>query len=60
MLVQRDSHPLSFVYMLVQLLMTSVAILKVDDLGRKPLLIGGISGIVCVLFLPIIEANHFW
>jgi len=26
--------------------MTWVAVLKVDDLGRRPLLIGGVSGIV--------------
>jgi hypothetical protein len=26
--------------------MTGVAVLKVDDLGRRPLLIGGVGGIV--------------
>lgn len=26
--------------------MTWIAVLKVDDLGRRPLLIGGVSGIV--------------
>lgn len=31
--------------------MTGVAVLKVDDLGRKPLLIGGVSGIAVSLFL---------
>lgn len=36
--------------MFMQLVMTSVAVLKVDDLGRRPLLIGGVSGIVCILF----------
>lgn len=35
-------------YIFSQLLMTGIAVLKVDDLGRKPLLIGGVSGIVCV------------
>ncbi|KAM7496509.1 hypothetical protein LguiA_020923 [Lonicera macranthoides] len=34
-----------------KLLMTGVAVLKVDDLGRKPLLIGGVSGIAVSLFL---------
>lgn len=28
--------------------MTGIAVLKVDDLGRRPLLIGGVSGIVCI------------
>lgn len=34
-----------------KLLMTGVAVLKVDDLGRRPLLIGGVGGIVLSLFL---------
>jgi hypothetical protein len=28
--------------------MTGVAVLKVDDLGRRPLLIGGVGGIVSI------------
>lgn len=36
---------------LLQLAMTWIAVLKVDDLGRRPLLIGGVSGIVCMLLL---------
>ncbi|WZZ21627.1 hypothetical protein YC2023_123014 [Brassica napus] len=36
---------------LLQLLMTWVAVAKVDDLGRRPLLIGGVSGIAISLFL---------
>ncbi|KAI0527689.1 hypothetical protein KFK09_003294 [Dendrobium nobile] len=36
---------------ILQLLMTGIAVLKVDDLGRRPLLIGGVSGIVLSLFL---------
>lgn len=39
----------SFPTMLLQLLMTWIAVLKVDDLGRRPLLIGGVAGIVCIL-----------
>lgn len=31
---------------LLQLLMTGIAVLKVDDLGRRPLLIWGVGGIV--------------
>nr|GMD23955.1 D-xylose-proton symporter-like 3, chloroplastic [Ipomoea batatas] len=31
--------------------MTGIAVLKVDDLGRRPLLIGGVSGIAVSLFL---------
>lgn len=29
--------------------MTGVAVLKVDDLGRRPLLMIGVSGLVCIL-----------
>ncbi|RLN16647.1 D-xylose-proton symporter-like 3, chloroplastic [Panicum miliaceum] len=36
---------------LFKLLMTGVAVLKVDDLGRRPLLIGGVGGIALSLFL---------
>ena len=36
---------------LLQLAMTWIAVAKVDDLGRRPLLIGGVSGIVCMLLL---------
>lgn len=31
--------------------MTGIAVLKVDDLGRRPLLIGGVGGLVCILSL---------
>jgi len=31
---------------ILQLIMTGVAVLVVDRLGRRPLLIGGVSGIV--------------
>jgi len=34
-----------------QLIMTGVAVLVVDRLGRRPLLIGGVSGITVSLFL---------
>lgn len=33
-----------------QLLMTGIAVLKVDNLGRRPLLIGGVGGIVRTYF----------
>ncbi|KAI7726623.1 hypothetical protein M8C21_025197, partial [Ambrosia artemisiifolia] len=46
-----DATRVSVVIGVFKLLMTSVAILKVDDLGRKPLLIGGISGITLSLLL---------
>ncbi|XP_060203198.1 D-xylose-proton symporter-like 3, chloroplastic isoform X2 [Lycium barbarum] len=36
---------------ILQSLMTAVAVLKADDLGRRPLLIGGVSGIALSLFL---------
>ncbi|EPS60345.1 hypothetical protein M569_14457, partial [Genlisea aurea] len=35
----------------VQLVLTGVAVLFVDRLGRRPLLLGGVSGIVVSLFL---------
>ncbi|KAL6967580.1 hypothetical protein U1Q18_033388 [Sarracenia purpurea var. burkii] len=46
-----DATRVSVVIGLFKLVMTSVAVLKVDDLGRRPLLIGGISGIALSLFL---------
>ncbi|KAI3788079.1 hypothetical protein L2E82_00723 [Cichorium intybus] len=46
-----DATRVSVIIGVFKLLMTSVAILKVDDLGRKPLLIGGISGITLSLLL---------
>lgn len=36
---------------LLKLIMTGVAVVAVDRLGRRPLLLGGISGIVVALFL---------
>ncbi|XP_020585445.1 D-xylose-proton symporter-like 3, chloroplastic [Phalaenopsis equestris] len=46
-----DATRVSVVIGIFKLLMTGVAVLKVDDLGRRPLLIGGVSGIVLSLFL---------
>lgn len=46
-----DATRVSVLIGLFKLLMTGVAVFKVDDLGRKPLLIGGVSGIVLSLFL---------
>ncbi|GFZ19851.1 major facilitator superfamily protein [Actinidia rufa] len=46
-----DATRVSVVIGLFKLLMTSVAVLKVDNLGRRPLLIGGVSGIALSLFL---------
>ncbi|XP_057456137.1 D-xylose-proton symporter-like 3, chloroplastic [Lotus japonicus] len=40
-----DATKVSVVIGLFKLLMTWVAVLKVDDLGRRPLLIAGVSGI---------------
>ncbi|CAD5335322.1 unnamed protein product [Arabidopsis thaliana] len=40
-----------FIFLFGCLLMTWVAVAKVDDLGRRPLLIGGVSGIALSLFL---------
>ncbi|KAJ6948137.1 hypothetical protein NC651_002486 [Populus alba x Populus x berolinensis] len=46
-----DATRVSVVIGLFKLAMTWIAVLKVDDLGRRPLLIGGVSGIVCMLLL---------
>lgn len=46
-----DATRVSVLIGLFKLLMTGIAVFKVDDLGRKPLLIGGVSGIVLSLFL---------
>lgn len=46
-----DATRLSVVVGVFKLLMTGIAVLKVDELGRKPLLIGGVSGIAISLLL---------
>ncbi|KAL3611181.1 hypothetical protein D5086_002201 [Populus alba] len=46
-----DATRVSVVIGLFKLAMTWIAVLKVDDLGRRPLLIGGVSGIALSLFL---------
>lgn len=46
-----DAARVSVVIGIFKLLMTGIAVLKVDNLGRRPLLIGGVSGIVLSLFL---------
>ncbi|EYU45952.1 hypothetical protein ABFS82_04G087100 [Erythranthe guttata] len=46
-----DATKLSVVIGVFKLLMTGVAVLKVDDLGRRPLLIGGVGGLAFSLLL---------
>ncbi|CAN6442790.1 unnamed protein product [Victoria cruziana] len=46
-----DAARVSVVIGVFKLLMTGIAVAKVDNLGRRPLLIGGISGIAVALFL---------
>ncbi|KAJ3704558.1 hypothetical protein LUZ61_008263 [Rhynchospora tenuis] len=46
-----DAARVSVVIGLFKLVMTGIAVVKVDSLGRRPLLIGGVSGIVFSLFL---------
>ncbi|KAK9154349.1 hypothetical protein Sjap_001829 [Stephania japonica] len=46
-----DAARVSVVVGVFKLLMTGVAVLKVDDIGRRPLLIGGVSGIALSLIL---------
>ncbi|CAM8909942.1 unnamed protein product [Rhodiola kirilowii] len=44
-----DATRVAVVIGIFKLLMTGVAVLKVDDLGRRPLLIGGVAGIAVSL-----------
>lgn len=46
-----DAAKVAVVIGIFKLLMTGIAVLKVDDLGRRPLLIGGVGGIALSLFL---------
>ncbi|CAL4945181.1 unnamed protein product [Urochloa decumbens] len=46
-----DAARVAILIGLFKLLMTGVAVLKVDDVGRRPLLIGGVGGIALSLFL---------
>ncbi|KAI3450330.1 hypothetical protein Pfo_006995 [Paulownia fortunei] len=46
-----DATKLSVVVGVFKLLMTGIAVLKVDDLGRRPLLIGGVAGLAFSLLL---------
>ncbi|XP_062171489.1 D-xylose-proton symporter-like 3, chloroplastic [Alnus glutinosa] len=46
-----DATRVSVVIGVFKFLMTWIAILKVDSLGRRPLLIGGVSGMAISLFL---------
>ncbi|XP_073140298.1 D-xylose-proton symporter-like 3, chloroplastic isoform X2 [Henckelia pumila] len=46
-----DATRLSVVIGVFKLLMTGVAVLKVDDLGRRPLLIAGVGGLAFSLLL---------
>ncbi|XP_059305170.1 D-xylose-proton symporter-like 3, chloroplastic isoform X1 [Lycium ferocissimum] len=46
-----DAARVSVIIGVFKSLMTAVAVLKADDLGRRPLLIGGVSGIALSLFL---------
>uniref|UniRef100_I1QWB3 Major facilitator superfamily (MFS) profile domain-containing protein n=1 Tax=Oryza glaberrima TaxID=4538 RepID=I1QWB3_ORYGL len=46
-----DATRVSVLLGLLKLIMTGVAVLVVDRLGRRPLLIGGVSGIAVSLFL---------
>ncbi|KAI9157355.1 hypothetical protein LWI28_021179 [Acer negundo] len=46
-----DATRVSILLGLLKLIMTGIAVLVVDRLGRRPLLLGGVSGIVISLFL---------
>jgi sugar porter (SP) family MFS transporter len=49
--VAADATKLSVLLGFFKLIMTGIAVVNVDKLGRRPLLIGGVSGIVISLFL---------
>ncbi|GLT56244.1 hypothetical protein SLA2020_293030 [Shorea laevis] len=49
--VAADTTRVSIIIGLFKLLTTRIAVAKVDNLGRRPLLIGGVSGIALSLFL---------
>ncbi|KAF9624639.1 hypothetical protein IFM89_023230 [Coptis chinensis] len=46
-----DATRVSILLGLLKLIMTGIAVLVVDKLGRRPLLLGGVTGIVISLFL---------
>ncbi|CAI9778751.1 unnamed protein product [Fraxinus pennsylvanica] len=46
-----DATKVSVIIGIFKFLMTGIAVLKVDDLGRRPLLIGGVGGIALSLVL---------
>ncbi|XP_048632193.1 D-xylose-proton symporter-like 1 [Brassica napus] len=46
-----DATRISILLGLLKLVMTGVAIIVIDKLGRRPLLLGGVSGMVLSLFL---------
>ncbi|KAG9144454.1 hypothetical protein Leryth_014497 [Lithospermum erythrorhizon] len=46
-----DATRVSVIIGVFKFLMTGIAVLKVDDLGRRPLLIGGVAGIAVSLLL---------
>ncbi|KAL5724678.1 Vacuolar glucose transporter 1 [Ranunculus cassubicifolius] len=46
-----DATRVSVLLGLLKLIMTAVAVLAVDKLGRRPLLLGGVSGIAISLFI---------
>ncbi|XP_015878513.3 D-xylose-proton symporter-like 2 isoform X1 [Ziziphus jujuba] len=46
-----DATRVSILLGLLKLIMTGIAVLVVDKLGRRPLLLGGVSGMVISLFL---------
>ncbi|KAM5583530.1 hypothetical protein ABKV19_003428 [Rosa sericea] len=46
-----DATKVSVIIGLFKFVMTGIAVLKVDDLGRRPLLIVGVSGLALSLFL---------
>lgn len=46
-----DATGVSIIIGVFKLLMTAIAVFKVDDVGRRPLLIAGVSGLALSLFL---------
>ncbi|MBA0755977.1 hypothetical protein Gogos_021331 [Gossypium gossypioides] len=56
--VAADATHLSIAVRLFKLLLTWIAVAKVVDIGRRPLLMGGVGGIACNLY-PSFQFNRF-
>ncbi|KAG2325584.1 hypothetical protein Bca52824_008312 [Brassica carinata] len=54
-----DATRVSILLGLLKLIMTGVAVVVIDRLGRRPLLLGGVGGMVSPPFFPPLVCFHF-